>query len=117
MMSPPIRSSAAWFHAGFINELTGSAYSIVAGVDGRTHHLRFSEIEMTGGSPTGAIVEARVYDGADGRRRVSLATLSELSICEQVTAKGTLLDRQLLAKDTLRERYFRSQQRASRAFF
>jgi len=61
--------------------------------------------------------EARVYDGADGRRRVSLATLSELSICEQVTAKGTLLDRQLLAKDTLRERYFRSQQRASRAFF
>ena len=117
MMSPPIPSSAAWFHAGFNNELTGSAYAIVAGVVGRTHHLRFSETEMTGGSPTGAIVEARVYDGADGRRRVSLATLSELSICEQVTAKGTLLDRQLLAKDTLRERYFRSQQRASRAFF
>jgi type IV secretory pathway VirD2 relaxase len=87
---------------GMIDKLNGSAYAIVAGIDGRTHHLRFSEIEMTGDSPTGAIVEARVFYDANGRRCMSLATLSDLSICEQVTAKGsTWLDCQLLAKDNL----------------
>jgi hypothetical protein len=48
----------------------------------------------------GAVVETRVYDDAKGRRRMSLATCSDLSIEEQVIAGGsTWLDRQLLAKD------------------
>ena len=48
----------------------------------------------------GAIVEARSYDDANGRRRLSLATRSDLSIEAQATASGaTWLDRQLLAKD------------------
>ena len=77
-----------------------SAYAIVAGVDGRTHHLKFSDLEMTGDAPAGAIVEARSYDDAAGRRRLSLATRSDLSIEAQATASGaTWLDRQLLAKD------------------
>lgn len=85
---------------GLDDELKGSAYAIVAGVDGRTHHLRFSDIEFTGDAPAGAIVEARVYDDAGGRRRLSLATRSDLSVGEQITARGaTWLDRQLLAKD------------------
>jgi hypothetical protein len=85
---------------GLGDELKGTAYAIVAGVDGRTHHLRFSDIELTGDAPPGAIVEARVYDDANGRRRLSLATRSDLSIEAQVTASGaTWLDRQLLAKD------------------
>jgi type IV secretory pathway VirD2 relaxase len=85
---------------GLDDELNGSAYAIVAGVDGRTHHLKFSDLEMTGDAPAGAIVEARAYDDANGRRRMSLATRSDLSIEAQVTAPGaTWLDRQLLAKD------------------
>ena len=85
---------------GLDDELKGSAYAIVAGIDGRTHHLRFNDIELTGAAPAGAIVEARVYDDANGRRRLSLATRSDLSIEVQVTASGaTWLDRQLLAKD------------------
>lgn len=85
---------------GLDDELKGTAYAIIAGVDGRTHHLRFGDLEITGDAPAGAVVEARVYDDAKGRRRVSLATRSDLSVEEQVTARGsTWLDRQLLAKD------------------
>jgi len=85
---------------GLDDELKGTAYAIVAGVDGRTHHLKFSDLEMTGDAPHGAIVEARSYDDANGRRRLSLATRSDLSIEAQTTASGaTWLDRQLLAKD------------------
>ena len=85
---------------GLDDELKGTAYAIVAGVDGRTHHLKFSDLEMTGDAPVGAIVEARSYDDATGRRRLSFATRSDLSIGAQVTASGaTWLDRQLLAKD------------------
>jgi hypothetical protein len=55
---------------------------------------------MTGDAPAGAIVEARAYDDASGRRRLSLAMRSDLSIEAQTTASGaTWLDRQLLAKD------------------
>ena len=85
---------------GLDDELKGSAYAIVAGIDGRTHHLRFNDIELTGDASAGAIVEARAYDDANGRRRLSLATRSDLSIETQVTASGaTWLDRQLLAKE------------------
>ena len=85
---------------GLDDELKGSAYAIVAGVDGRTHHLKFSDLEMTGDAPAGAIVEARSYDDPNGRHRLSLATRSDISIEAQATASGaTWLDRQLLAKD------------------
>jgi type IV secretory pathway VirD2 relaxase len=85
---------------GLDDELKGTAYVIVASVDGRTHHLRFGDLEFTGDARPGAIVEARAYDDANGHRRLSLATRSDLSIAEQVTASGaTWLDRQLLAKD------------------
>jgi len=85
---------------GLDDELKGTAYAIVAGVDGHTHHLRFGDLEFTGDAPPGAIVEARAYEDANGRRRLSLATRSDLSITEQVTASGaTWLDRQLLTKD------------------
>jgi type IV secretory pathway VirD2 relaxase len=85
---------------GLDDELKGSAYAIVAGVDGRTHHLGFSDIAFTGDAPPGAIVEARAYDDANSRRRLSLATRSDLSVGQQITANGaTWLDRQLLAKD------------------
>jgi type IV secretory pathway VirD2 relaxase len=85
---------------GLDDELKGTAYVVVAGVDGRTHHLRFGDLEFTGDARPGAIVEARAYDDPNGRRRLSLATRSDLSISEQVTASGaTWLDQQLLTKD------------------
>jgi type IV secretory pathway VirD2 relaxase len=84
---------------GLHDELKGSAYAIVEGVDGRTHHLRFSDLEMTGDASPGAIVEARAYDDAQGRMHLSLATRCDLSLQEQVTAPGaTWIDRQLLAR-------------------
>ena len=64
--------------AGLHDELEGSAYAIVEGVDGRTHHLQFSDLEMTGDALPGAIVEARSYEDASGRQRLSLATRSDL---------------------------------------
>ena len=85
---------------GLHDELKGLAYAIVEGVDGRTHHLRFSDLEMTGDAKPGAIVEARVYEDASGRTRLSLATRSDLTIEAQVSAPGaTWIDRQLLARE------------------
>jgi type IV secretory pathway VirD2 relaxase len=86
---------------GLDDELTGSAFAIVEGVDGRAHHVRFADIEMTGDAMPGAIVEVRAYEDARGRKRLSLATRSDLPIDAQVTANGaTWLDRQLLARET-----------------
>jgi type IV secretory pathway VirD2 relaxase len=85
---------------GLDDELKGSAYAIVEGVDGRTHHLRFSDLELTGDARPGAIVETRTYEDANGRQRLSLATRSDLTIEAQISAPGaTWIDRQLLAKD------------------
>jgi len=85
---------------GLDDELKGSAYAIVEGVDGRTHHLRFTDLEMTGDAQPGAIVEARTYEDAKGHGRLSLATRSDLGLDQQVTARGaTWIDRQLLARD------------------
>jgi type IV secretory pathway VirD2 relaxase len=84
---------------GLHDELKASAYAIVEGIDGRTHYIRFIDIEMTGDAAPGAIVEARTYDDAQGRKRLSLATRSDLSIEAQVTAQGaTWIDRQLIAR-------------------
>ena len=86
---------------GLHDELKGTAYAIVEGVDGRTHHLRFSDLELTGDAASGAVVEARGYEDANGRRRLSLVIRSDLTIGEQVTASGaTWIDRQLVSKDS-----------------
>ena len=56
---------------------------------------------MTGDAKPGAIVETRAYDDAVGRKRLSLATRSDLAIEAQISAAGaTWLDRQLLAKES-----------------
>jgi len=60
--------------------LKGSAYAIVEGIDGRTHHLQFADLELTGDAAPGGIVEARVYEDAQGRKRLSLATRSDLNL-------------------------------------
>jgi type IV secretory pathway VirD2 relaxase len=85
---------------GLHDELTGSAYAVVEGVDGRTHHLQFSDLELTGDAVPGAIVEARAYQDASGWKRLSLAIRSDLTLQQQITAPGaTWLDRQRLARE------------------
>jgi type IV secretory pathway VirD2 relaxase len=96
--SDPVRGRLA--ERGLHDELKGSAYAVVEGVDGRTHHLRFSDLELTGDAAPGAIVEARAYEDANGRKRLSLAIRSDLSLQQQIAAPGaTWLDRQLLARE------------------
>jgi type IV secretory pathway VirD2 relaxase len=85
---------------GLHDELKGSAYAIIDGVDGHTHYLKFSGLEMTGDARPGAIVEARAYEDANARHRLSLATRSDLSIEAQIIARGaTWIDRQLVARE------------------
>src|SRR3546814_4121575 len=52
---------------GLHDELAGSAYAIVDGADGRTHHLRFGDIEMIGDARPGALVELRSWADANGQ--------------------------------------------------
>lgn len=85
---------------GLHDELTGSAYAVIDGVDGHVHHLRFDDIDMTGDAAPGAIVELRTWDDGKGRPRLSLATRSDMPLAEQVAAPGaTWLDRQLLSRE------------------
>jgi type IV secretory pathway VirD2 relaxase len=85
---------------GLHNELKGSAYVVIEGVDGRSHHLRFGSLEATGDAAVGTIVEARPFTGDDGQRRMSLSVRSDLSLEAQVTSAGaTWLDRTLVARE------------------
>ncbi|ODT81561.1 MAG: type VI secretion protein [Pelagibacterium sp. SCN 64-44] len=85
---------------GLDDELKGTAYAVVDGVDGRTHHIKLPHLDATGDSPPGSIVELRGYEDQRGERRVMLAVRSDLDIRAQVTATGaTWLDRQAVARD------------------
>lgn len=85
---------------GLDDELKGSAYAVVDGVDGRTHHVRLPDIDAAGDSAPGSIVELRKFNDARGQRRVALAVRSDLDIERQITASGaTWLDRQSIARE------------------
>ena len=85
---------------GLHDELTGRAYAVVDATDGRTHFLRFDDMEMTGDAKPGAIVELSRWTDNRGHSRQSLMVRSDLSLGEQVGASGaTWLDRQLVARE------------------
>lgn len=85
---------------GLHDELNGTAYAIVDGIDGRAHHIRFSDLATTGDAPTGGIVELRSFTDRNGRPTDVLAVRSDLVLGAQVIAEGvTWLDRQLLARE------------------
>jgi type IV secretory pathway VirD2 relaxase len=87
---------------GLHNELTGEAYAVVDGADGRVHHCKFSDIDMTGDAAPGAIVELRVWTDRRGREQSSLLTHSDLDLATQERSRGaTWLDKQLIASDPL----------------
>lgn len=84
---------------GLDDELTGTAYAVVDGVDGRTHHIRLADLEAAGDSTPGSIVELRKFDDARGQRRSALAVRSDLDLDRQIAATGaTWLDRQNIAR-------------------
>lgn len=85
---------------GLDDELRGTAYAIVDGIDGRVHHIRLRDLDAAGDAQPGAIVELRKFDDARGRERVALAVRSDLPIEKQISATGaTWLDRQLVARE------------------
>lgn len=85
---------------GLDDELKGTAYAVVDGVDGRTHHIKLPDLDAAGDSPPGSIVELRKFDDAQGQRRVAIAVRSDLDIDRQITATGaTWLDRQNIARE------------------
>jgi len=82
---------------GLDDELKGSAYAIVNGVDGRVHHLRLPDLDATSDAAPGAVVELRRFHDSAGRHRTALAVRSDVSIEEQAVAPGaTWLDRRLI---------------------
>ncbi|OYX72590.1 MAG: type VI secretion protein [Rhizobiales bacterium 32-66-11] len=87
---------------GLDDELKGTAYAVVDGVDGRPHHIKLPHLDAAGDSPPGSIVELRAYEDAQGQRRVALAVRSDLDIHSQVNAAGaTWLDRQAVAREPI----------------
>ena len=86
---------------GLHDELSGEAYAIIDGVDGKAHHIRFKGVEAFDHAPAyGGIVELRRFGGPeDEHPTLVLATRSDLDITRQVTAPGaTWLDHRLVER-------------------
>ena len=85
---------------GLDDELKGSAYAIVEGVDGRAHHVKLPDLDAAGDGPIGSVVELRRFEDAGGRQRVALAVRSDFGLEAQIPAHGaTWIDRQLVARE------------------
>ena len=85
---------------GLDDELRGTAFAVVDGIDGRVHHVKLPAIEAAGDGPIGGIVELRRFEDARGRQRIALAVRSDLNLDQQVEARGaTWLDRRLVARE------------------
>jgi type IV secretory pathway VirD2 relaxase len=79
---------------GLHDELTGEAYALIDGTDGRAHHVRFRGVEDFEQAPlAGGIVEVRRFGQAgDPRPTMVLATRSDLDLGGQIMARGATLD-------------------------
>jgi type IV secretory pathway VirD2 relaxase len=85
---------------GHDDELRGTAFAVVDGIDGRVHHLKLPDLATAGDGPIGGIVELRRFEDAKGRQRIALAVCSDLNLDQQVPAEGaTWLDRRLIARE------------------
>ncbi|HBC14678.1 MAG TPA: type VI secretion protein, partial [Erythrobacter sp.] len=69
---------------GLHDELTGKAFAIVDGADGRIHHLRFPDLERTGDAAPGAIVETSAWTDRKGRQQMSLLVRSDFTLERQI---------------------------------
>lgn len=87
---------------GLHDELSGEAYAVIDGTDGRAHHVRFRGIEaFEHAPPIGGIVEVRRFGGPEDQRpTLVLATRSDLDLRAQITAPGaTWLDHRLVERE------------------
>jgi hypothetical protein len=89
---------------GLHDELTGEAYAVIDGTDGRAHHVRLRGIEaFADAPPAGGIVEVRRFGGPDDPRpTLVLANRSDIDLDRQVTAPGaTWLDYRLVERERM----------------
>ena len=89
---------------GLHDELTGEAYAVIDGTDGRAHHVRFRGVEaFEHAPPIGGIIEVRRFGGAnDQRPTLVLANRSDLDLSRQITAPGaTWLDHRLVEREPI----------------
>jgi type IV secretory pathway VirD2 relaxase len=89
---------------GLHDELTGEAYAVIDGTDGRAHHVRFRGIDaFAQAPPAGGIVEVRRFGSSDDPRpTLVLANRSDIDLERQVTAPGaTWLDYRLVERERM----------------
>jgi type IV secretory pathway VirD2 relaxase len=86
---------------GLHDELTGEAYAVIDGVDGRAHHVRFPSVAaFAHAPPPGGIVEVRRFgDPEEERPTLVLAHRSDFDLDRQIVAPGaTWLDNRLVER-------------------
>jgi hypothetical protein len=88
---------------GLHNELSGEAYAVIDGTDGRAHHVRFRGIEaFANAPPAGGIVEVRRFGSKDDPRPTLVLARSDIDLTRQVTAPGaTWLDHRLVERERM----------------
>jgi type IV secretory pathway VirD2 relaxase len=89
---------------GLHNELSGEAYAVIDGTDGRAHHVRLRGVEaFTHAPPIDGIVEVRCFGRRDEERpTLVLTNRSDLDLQNQITAPGaTWLDHRLVEREPL----------------
>jgi len=82
---------------GLHDELSGSGYVVIDGLDGRVHHVRGVDLDQAAELRPGAIVELQAPEGGRGAGQIRLRVRSDHDLADQVHAVGaTWLDRQLV---------------------
>src|SRR3989344_3144506 len=85
---------------GLDDELRGSGYAILEGLDGRSHHVRLADLDDASDAALGSLVEVRRRAWEGRRSRLVLQVRSDLGLAEQIRAEGaTWLDRQLVGRN------------------
>ena len=70
---------------GLDDELQGTGYAVIDGVDGRAHHVCLADLDATSDAAPGSIVELLRFEDAAGRERAALAVRSDVPMDAQVT--------------------------------
>ncbi|WP_421951709.1 relaxase/mobilization nuclease domain-containing protein [Pelagibacterium sp.] len=89
---------------GLHDELSGEAYAVIDGTDGRAHHVRFRSIEAFEHAPApGGIVEVRRFGRAGEQRpALVLALRSDFDLNAQIVAPGaSWLDHRLVERNPM----------------
>ncbi len=86
---------------GLHDELSGEAYAVIDGIDGRAYHVRLRGVEaFEHAPPIGGVVEVRRFGRSDDPRpTLILATRSDFDLDRQIGASGaTWLDHRLVER-------------------